>query len=330
MDKPVLYVCDTPYHVLVSVAKLLTKPHPAQFCLTQALPGREGLKERLLACGLCSSVMMPMTRDWPKPVLTGWRKPFVHTLQKRAIKKAGFSLDPADYAEICLYNDWSPMGNYLQDLGASYTLGEDTFDNLRRSHEFIEEQSQQPGYQKRRQKGQGYLYWGAYRGASVIEVASKKSALYWPERQREFDLFAAMKQFTPEQMAVVRRVFIQQELPPVKSPTCLFLPRSYYIDGFLPSQHAQDVLCRDLVSKYADGYQLYIKTHPRDTTDYTALFPDAVVLDRFMPSELLDYCFDVRFDRAVGLGTHSIRNLRCADEIINLPMEDLEPYKTLV
>ena len=330
MQKPVLYICHTPYHVLVSAAKILTQPHAARFCLAQELPGREGLAQRLKACGLCDTVLLPQDNEWPKPVLSGWRRPFVHALQKRAIEKAGFRLDPSEFSEICIYNDWSPLGNYLQDLGAEFTMGEDTYNNLHIPNCLIDNQAKEPDYQNKRQTGKRYLYWGAYRGTKVVEVASKKAALYWSERQREFDLFAALKQFTPQQMETIRRVFIQQELPPVQGPTCLFLPRSYYIDSMLPSQKAQDTLCRDLVSKYAEGYQLYIKTHPRDTTDYTVLFPDAVVLDRFMPSELLDYCFTVRFDRAVGLGTHSICNLKCADEIIDLPEEDLEPYRSIV
>ncbi len=329
MDKPVLYICHTPYQVLVSAAKILVQPHSAVFCLSEDLPGREGLGRRLKASGLCQQVMLPQDKHWPTPVFTGWRGLFLHSLQKHAIEKAGFCLNPDSWAEICIYNDWSSLGRYLQDLDAAYTLGEDTYDYLRKYNHLIEDQAAEKGYAQRRTSGKGYLYWGAYRNTAVVEVASKQTALYWPERQREFDLFAALKSFDCQQMATVRSIFIQQELPPLKHPTCLFLPRSYYVDGMLKTQEAQNRLCRDLVAKYAAGHQLYIKTHPRDTTDYTVLFPDAVVLDRFMPSELLDYCFDVRFDRAVGLGTHSIRNLRCADEIIDLPDSGLEPYLNL-
>ncbi len=326
MDKPVLYICHTPYQVLVSVAKLLAQPHDAAFCLAEKLPGREGLAQRLQASGLTRQVMLPADSHWPSPVLTGWRGHFLHRLQRRAVEKSGFRLEPGSWAEICIYNDWSSLGHYLQDLGAAYTLGEDTYDYLRKYNHLIEDQAAEPGYAQRRAAGKGYLYWGACRCTNVVEVAHKETALYWAERQREFDLFAVLQGFGPQQMAVIRSIFIQQELPPLQRPTCLFLPRSYYVDGMLKTQAAQDQLCRDLVQKYAAGHQLYIKTHPRDTTDYSQLFPNAVVLDRFMPSELLDYCFDVRFDRAVGLGTHSIRNLRCADEIIDLPDSGLEPY----
>ncbi len=106
------------------------------------------------------------------------------------------------------------------------------------------------------------------------------------------------------------------------------LPRSFYVDHDLPSQDAQNQLVTDTVERYCrKGYQLYVKTHPRDTTDYEQLLPDAVVLDRFMPSELLDYCFEVRFARAVGLCTASVRNLQCADEKISLDYDYIAPYQ---
>ena len=46
-----------------------------------------------------------------------------------------------------------------------------------------------------------------------------------------------------------------------------------------------------------------------------------------MPSELLDYCFEVRFARAVGLCTASVANLKCADEKISLGYDFIEPYR---
>ena len=49
-----------------------------------------------------------------------------------------------------------------------------------------------------------------------------------------------------------------------------------------------------VAEKYAVG-PLFIKTHPRDTTDYAALFPEAVILERTMPSEVLNFCLPFHF-----------------------------------
>ena len=55
----------------------------------------------------------------------------------------------------------------------------------------------------------------------------------------------------------------------------------------LSSLETEDLknMFKAVAEKYAVG-PLFIKTHPRDTTDYAALFPDAVILERTMPSEV--------------------------------------------
>lgn len=327
MSKPVLYLCHTPYHILASAAKVLFQPHPAHILLSQRIVNRAELAPRLTESGLFQQVLLPQDEDWPAPVESGWRAPFVHFFHKRAVERSGFRLDPSAYAEICIYNDWSRLGCYLQDLGADYTLGEDTYNFISHPHSWIEWQKQQPSYEKQRRTGKGYLYWGASPCTKVMEVAHSDQALYWKERHREFDTMQVLAHLTPAQRNLLCRIFLAQELPAPKPPCCLFLPRCFYIDDMVPSQQAQDRLCRDLVEQYAKGYHLYIKTHPRDLTDYTALFPDAVVLDRLMPSEVLDYCLDIHFDRAVGLCSYAIHNLRCADEILDLPESTLEQYQ---
>ncbi|MCO7109410.1 glycosyltransferase family 52 protein [Gemmiger formicilis] len=87
---------------------------------------------------------------------------------------------------------------------------------------------------------------------------------------------------------MVRRVFLTQPLPEKADGATLLLPRSFVADGLM-TQAEQDAMFKAVAEKYAVG-PLFIKTHPRDTTDYAALFPDAVILERTMPSEVLNFC----------------------------------------
>ena len=327
--KPVLYICYTPYHVLATAARVMAQPHPAQIFLSQRMTNRQALAARIESVNLFEKIIMVNDSEWPAPATSGWRAALAHPLQRWTVHRTGFRLHPEDYAEICIYNDWSTMGRYLQDIGADYTLGEDTYNYMDHPHSWLEEQALEPDYEERRKTGKGYLYWGASRYCRVVEAGTPNRALYWPERQRVFDTLAVLQNLDADQRAVLRRIFVEQELPVPQRPTCLFLPRCFFVDNMVPSQAEQDRFCRDLVEKYAEGYQLYIKPHPRDPADFSALFPQAIVLDRFMPSELLDYCFDLQFDRAVGLHTYSLRNLRCADEIIDIPESALAAYQNL-
>lgn len=163
---------------------------------------------------------------------------------------------------------------------------------------------------------------------AAVEVARPEAVAYYPGKLRQFDVFARLKTLDAAGRAVLRQVFAGGDIPPVSPDSCLFLSRGYYVDREVFCQEDQDRLCRYIVEKYAAGRQLFIKTHPRDETDYKALFPDAVVLNRFMPAELLDYCFDVRFGRAIGFGTNAVRNLRCADELIDIQDINLADFRT--
>ena len=63
---------------------------------------------------------------------------------------------------------------------------------------------------------------------------------------------------------------------------------------FLTEPHPVDVearkrVCLDVLAQYCQGYRVLIKPHPRDTIDYEALCPDAVVLRGRFPVEVLNF-----------------------------------------
>lgn len=89
------------------------------------------------------------------------------------------------------------------------------------------------------------------------------------------------------------------------------------------TQEHQDAMFRAVAARYAAG-PLFIKTHPRDTTDYQALFPDAVILERTMPSEVLNFCLPFTFRRAVTVQSFVLRGFTAAEEKILLTLEEAQ------
>ncbi len=330
MAADVLFICHTQYQAMVSAVKLLGAPagYTADFWLSAALPAREDLAARLRKAGLARRVFLPQDLPARYPALEPAALPVRRALAFKHAAAAGFPLRLRGYREICLYNDWNSAGRYLQDRGARYVLGEDTYNYLNGPNHWIDDQAAAPDFVRRQRAGAGYLFWGAYRGVTALEVADPAVVPYYAGKLRGFDVFARLKGMDAAGRAVLRRVFAGGEIPPVSPNSCLFLSRGYYADREVFCQADQDRLCRYIVEKYAAGRQLFIKTHPRDETDYQALFPDAVVLNRFMPAELLDYCFEVRFGRAVGFYTNAVRNIHCADEIIDIQDIDLADFRT--
>lgn len=330
MSVDVLFICHTQYQAMVSAVKALCAPagFSADFWLSATLPAREQLADRLRKAGLARRTFLPRDGAEQYPPLDNTPLAVRRTMAFKHAAAAGFPLRLGEYGEICLYNDWNSAGRYLQDRGARYVLGEDTYSCLDHPNHWIDDQAAGPDFARQQLTGAGYLFWGAYRGVSAVEVARPETVPYYTDKLRRFDVFEHLRALDAAGRAVLRQVFAGGDIPPVGPDSCLFLSRGYYADREVFCQEDQDRLCRYIVEKYAAGRQLFIKTHPRDETDYKALFPDAVVLNRFMPAELLDYCFDVRFGRAVGFYTNAVRNLHCADEIIDIQDINLADFRT--
>lgn len=129
-----------------------------------------------------------------------------------------------------------------------------------------------------------------------------------------------LESLNDDEKTMVRRVFLTKPLPEKADGATLLLPRSFVADGLM-TQAEQDAMFKAVAEKYAVG-PLFIKTHPRDATDYAALFPDAVILERTMPSEVLNFCLPFRFARAVTVQSFVLRGFTAADEKILLTLEE--------
>ena len=174
-----------------------------------------------------------------------------------------------------------------------------------------------------KQRGKGYLYWGD--SPWCVRVESEDAArctLFSADRMVTDSKAKLLESLTDDEKAMVRRVFLTRPLPEKADGATLLLPRSFVADGLM-TQAEQDAMFKAVAEKYAVG-PLFIKTHPRDTTDYHALFPDAVILERTMPSEVLNFCLPFKFARAVTVQSFVLRAFTAADEKILLSLEEAQ------
>ena len=144
--------------------------------------------------------------------------------------------------------------------------------------------------------------------------------MFGPDKLANFSARALLAGLSGEEKSIARAVFLTQPLPGNTVGATLLLPRSFVLDGLM-EQAEQDAMFRAVAKKYADG-PLFVKTHPRDPTDYGALFPGAVILPRTMPSEVLNFCLPFRFCRAVTVQSWVLRGFTAAEENIFISLED--------
>lgn len=319
--KPNLYICHTAYQVLVDLlraGRAEGKPHT--MVLSAAVADAEALADRLEKTGVVRPLVVDETR-WPGTV-TG---PLAALRARRAFEKlCGWKLDRTRYENVYIHNDWSVLGRYLQDCRAGYILCEDTFGStLGPDQHLVTDQRSAPDFTRKQQSGKGYLYWGDSPWCKTVESEdAARCTLFGPDKMVTDSKAALLQSLTEDEKAMVRSVFLTQPLPEKAEDATLLLPRSFVADGLM-TQDRQDAMFQAVATKYAVG-PLFIKTHPRDTTDYGALFPDAVILERTMPSEVLNFCLPFTFRRAVTVQSFVLRGFTAAEEKILLTLDEAQ------
>ena len=317
--KPNLYICHTAYQVLVDLLRAGRAPGgPHTMVLSAAVADAAALAARLDATGVVHTLRVDESLG--PGTVTG---PFAALRARRAFEKlCGWKLDRARYENIYIHNDWSVLGRYLQDCRAGYILCEDTFGStLGPDQHLVTDQRAAPDFAQQPKTGRGYLYWGDSPWCKAVESEdAARCTLFGPDKLVTDSKGALLRSLTDGEKAMVRGVFLTKPLPEKAEGATLLLPRSFVDDGLM-TQAEQDAMFRAVAARYAVG-PLFIKTHPRDTTDYGALFPDAVVLERTMPSEVLNFCLPFTFRRAVTVQSFVLRGFTAADEKILLTLEE--------
>ena len=207
-------------------------------------------------------------------------------------RQCGLKLDPARYSAIYICNDWSALGRYLQDLRAGYTLCEDTVGGtLDPDQHLLDEQRAAPDFAAR-QKGRGYLYWGDSPCCRAVESEdAAKCRIFPPEKLAAFSKKGAAGKPDPRRESRgARGVFdpaaARRPPPRWQTPPC-FCPRSFVADGpDDPGRAGRAVPGRGgQIRRWPAVYQ-----DPPAGRDPTTgvLFPNAVVLERTMPSEVAE------------------------------------------
>lgn len=317
--KPNLYICHTAYQVLVDLLRAGRAPGgPHTMVLSTAVADAPALAARLDGTGAVRTVLVDESR-WPGTV-TG---PLASLRARRAFEaRCGWRLDRARYENVYIHNDWSVLGRYLQDCHAGYILCEDTFGStLGPDQHLVTDQRAAPDFAQKQKTGKGYLYWGDSRWCRAVESEDAARCTLFPAARMISDSKGALlRSLTEAEKAMVRAVFLTRPLPEQAEGATLLLPRSFVEDGLL-TQDRQNAMFQAVAARYAAG-PLFIKTHPRDATDYAALFPDAVILERTMPSEVLNFCLPFTFRRAVTVQSFVLRGFTAAEEKILLTLDE--------
>lgn len=303
-----LYYALTIYHQLGCILhKMLINPESdAELFISDSITYSPGLIERIKDSGIFRDVRI--LKDSPAWSMGGAvnhanaKKTIVPALN--AIGDFCFSLLPRPiekYGNLYIFADHFPLGFSLAHKGIPYYYFEEASGAHSRRHILIE----------LLQKKNPFLYW------VFMQTGARGMARSIIKKYMDMDLqlenfedplaedFSASKllqQMTGIQMDLLLGIFNQQEriALPADRPSAIVFTQ-HFANMKVTSFEGQHLIYALLLDYFCQDMHVLIKKHPNDRQGlYSQWFPDATILAREFPSELLPYCIDGAIERGIS------------------------------
>lgn len=343
-----IYVCHTLYHVYVSLLKELaiisgspSEKGSADIALSTVYMDLSEIAGRLKEAGIFKSVISMeehYAEDFPE--IIKYRKNhgniLIHTwnrlkyTKKLGKKQADFiRIDFAKYEDIYVFCDSDPIGYYLNYKHIYYHAVEDGYNCLK---VFDAAHVDNAGHFELKAKlaGKGLIFIqnGYSKYCLDMEVNDVSVFDYTFDKYVEVPRAGLEKKLTPETRKMMLSVFLPDadqitEALSGSDRCTLFLTEGY--PGDKPEIREQ--ICRDILRDYCEGTRVVIKPHPRDDVDYTALFPECIVIRGKFPIEVLNFIDGIHFAKALSIITSALDNIGFVDEKVNLGPQFYDAYE---
>ncbi len=347
-----IYVCHTFYHVYVAALKemKLVRETPANaykkadIALSSVSTDFERLGDRLAKAEIFQEVIaLDEKREDFFPELAKYRKNYSNVL-KHMINRMIFTkrlakcecpymevIDFAAYEDIYVFCDSDPIGYYLNYRHLYYHAVEDGLDCLKNLDDAYV--ANHGHFRLKTWFSRHNLIfimngWGKY--CLDMEINDRSVVPTDCPRFVEVPRKPLEQALTPAQKRQMIEAFIEdadalmQQLRPSREGEefACFLTEPHPVDV-----EARKRVCLDVLAQYCQGYRVLIKPHPRDTIDYEALCPDAVVLRGRFPVEVLNFFEGLRIRRAVSILTTAMNNMDFVEEKLNLGASFWDAYE---
>ncbi len=309
-----LYIVSTYHHALISCVKQLINSQGADILVTSYIPEGEALAERIRQNGPFERTeYIGDIREYAsKNRMDFWLN---QHRRNAAMIESQLSTDFKSYDEIYIFHDDTWMAHYLKDRRIPYCLMEDAIDSFKIISSTKWRYMLPRSILKARIKSLfriGYVFCGYDNVTTKIEVNDKNGTAlssYAEKKLVEVPRKQLFESLASRGIDILKKIFIG-EMPDVDfNSAALLLTYPMYEDGVTDSVEKQLEIYQKFVAENAPGEKLIIKPHPRDFTDYSDAFPEAVILDKNMPSEMFAL-MNVCFKKILSLNSTSAYSLK--------------------
>lgn len=291
-----LYICHTVYHLFVTLSKVSSTENDTVMVF-ETISNREKLLENL-------------------------KKSTFNTAFLLLEKTSSFDVFHFDnYHEIFIFNDYTTIGQYFRDNKISYHLIEDGYNyyQYKMNFKFLIKLRFLLKFMSL-EKPLGFS-----KCVQTIEVNSLKN-LPKDSRRRKWREVPRKKlwQNLPEERKIeIAKIFDFKDFNQNYNGI-LVLTQPLFQDKWdinITTEEAQLNYYKHIIQQYADDSKIYMKVHPRDTTDYSSL-ENVTFLDKHIPMEIYEMMCHCHFSKGITHSSTVLDFLSCVeDKIILSPMK---------
>lgn len=148
-----------------------------------------------------------------------------------------------------------------------------------------------------------------------------------PKRQKIFRVNEEIRHMQKEEIKRICMLFHAPYFDIDAAKYKIVLTERLYVLGKM-SKEEQIKFYQEVVYKYVPEKKLIIKPHPDDAIDYKKIFPNAIIIPREVPAELLPYLFKERAKKILAGNTTAINSLRTFFIIEKYTEEKYENYRS--
>lgn len=217
-----------------------------------------------------------------------------------------------NFNTIYVFNDFTRVGVFLHQYKIAYNLIEDGFNYF----SFVKKEKVNIKILLNYILKDIPLQRGNSKYCQSIEV-NDISLVPKDERYHKFKEVPRKELFeniSEERKQLILRVFDVEELSEVTEKSVLILTQPLSIDGLMNSDDRQYGFYKRICDKYlSEGYEVYLKPHPRDTITYEEM-NGVNLIAQTVPMELIEMVSNVKFKKIITHSSSAVNFLTCGKE----------------
>lgn len=323
-----LYICVSYYHLLISILKNIDVKNKNDLIIATDFLDNKLMNDKELISRLKQSKIFKNIYffDYSKKQLLYQTKKLKYAYYFYLMKKANIEckINFNDYNDIYIFNDVTLIGKVLNQKKIYYKLIEDGTDCFKKNYDYFTKKTTVFNLIKRKI----FHIYGMGQSKFVLSIeVNDKNGIFINKPLIEEPKEKLFSNLNKKSKSEIFRIFISDKTFGEYKDLTLLITQPLFEDKRLHNESEQIQLYKYILKKYSNDSQIVIKTHPRETINYKQYFKNVILLDNPFPIEVLNFCENICFSKAITVSSTSLYSLNNVKNKIYLGWEWLENYK---